>query len=131
MKHEERFPTRNPFGMWLGEALTFAEHPLSTPSYFSLHRSAEPDSGANLIKAVAGEHRLDFNEEGEQVRNVSQIVLHDGWSSTTFENDIAILVLDEPLQLDNYTRSMEITKGGEIHPGNFRASVVAHFMNSN
>ena len=71
------------------------------------------------IQVIAGEHSLDVAEDGEQVRNVSQIILHDGWNMKTLENDIAILVLNEPLQFDNYTRSIDIAKGGEIRPGTF------------
>ena len=84
------------------------------------------------IQVIAGEHNLAVSEEGEQVRNVSQIILHSGWNTTTLENDIAILVLNEPLQFDKYIRSIEIAKGGEIRPGNFYSFsiIIAHLINS-
>ena len=77
-----------------------------------------PQLNPNQIRVVAGEHDLNiYDELGEQVRNVSKIIIHPGWSSVTLNNDIAILVLEEPLQFDDYTRPIDIAKGDEIQPG--------------
>ena len=77
---------------------------------------------ADKIRAVAGEYELGFPDEGEQVRNVSHIILHAGWnrSASTNGNDIAILVLDSPLHFDNYTSLIPIAEGGEIHGGKIK-----------
>ena len=76
---------------------------------------------ADQITIVAGECRLDVIDEGEQVRNVSRIILHKAWNpnpkSKSFDNDIAILVLDEPLEFSHYVSPIEIAKGGEIQDG--------------
>lgn len=69
------------------------------------------------IVVVAGEHILDATEEGEQARYVTQIIIHGGWNTTTSDNDIAILVLNEPLLFDNYTRPIEIAKGDDVRSG--------------
>ena len=76
------------------------------------------------IRAVAGEHDLSVDGEyGEQLRNVSKIIIHDGWNSTTWENDIAIIQLDEPFELSNYVQPIDIAEGDEIPRGNEFASI--------
>ena len=71
---------------------------------------------ADQIRTHAGEYKLNENDANEQVRNVSRIILHGGWneSSTSYDNDIAILLLDRPLVFDRYTRPIGIAKGGEM-----------------
>ena len=72
------------------------------------------------IRVVAGEHNLELDgETGEQIRNVSEIIMHEHWNvSSLYDNDIAILALNEPLQFDNYTKSIDIATGDEVRPGN-------------
>uniref|UniRef100_UPI00358FA9FA chymotrypsinogen B-like n=1 Tax=Myxine glutinosa TaxID=7769 RepID=UPI00358FA9FA len=52
-----------------------------------------------LWEVVAGDHDRRNFEGTEQVRNVSLMQIHDGFDLVTFSNDIALLLLDRPLEL--------------------------------
>ena len=65
------------------------------------------------IRAVAGKQNGDEGMDA-QIRNVSEIVIHEGWNSRTFENDIAILLLGEPLHFDNDTRPVDIANHANV-----------------
>ena len=56
------------------------------------------------ILAIPGDHSHSGSEKGEQPRNVTDLILHPKWDNQTWENDIAILVLDEPLEFDENVR---------------------------
>lgn len=49
--------------------------------------------------------------DGTEVRKICHIITHEQYSGTTFLNDIALLVLDQPLHFDDYTRPIK-TLGG-------------------
>ncbi|XP_041066847.1 coagulation factor X-like [Carcharodon carcharias] len=49
------------------------------------------------------EHQLKKEEFTEQVRNVSRLILHENYNKKTVDNDIALLKLDVPVVLDDYT----------------------------
>lgn len=57
------------------------------------------------LLVVAGEHQLKHKEGTEQTRYIERIVEHHAYSSTTQENDIALLKLTAPLQMDGVTVS--------------------------
>ena len=42
-------------------------------------------------------------EGTEQFRNIRKFIVHKNWNNETLDNDIALLVLDEPLEFVNYT----------------------------
>ncbi|XP_055500689.1 coagulation factor X-like [Leucoraja erinacea] len=52
---------------------------------------------------VLGEHNLEEEEGTEQVINISRTYIHSRYSQVTFENDIALLQLEMPIQFNNYT----------------------------
>ena len=51
------------------------------------------------LRVVAGEHELNVDSGLEQIRNVVSVSIHPRYNSDTFEDDISILFLDEPLDL--------------------------------
>ncbi|XP_034551339.1 trypsin-3 [Notolabrus celidotus] len=53
----------------------------------------------HLVKVVLSEHNLKVNEGFEQVFNVSEIYVH-GYNRKTFNNDIMLLKLSRPAQLN-------------------------------
>ncbi|XP_063866286.1 trypsin-1-like isoform X1 [Scylla paramamosain] len=63
------------------------------------------DPSIDEYKIIAGEHNLEKDEEGEQHRKVATIVIHPEWDSHTMKNDIALMKLSEPLELDGKTVS--------------------------
>ncbi len=55
---------------------------------------------ANNLKVLVGGHNLKNKKGHEQEINVSEIIMHDDFNSLTFENDIAVLHLKKPVNLD-------------------------------
>ena len=49
---------------------------------------------------VAGDVNTNANEITEQERSVSDVIVHEEFNSQTFENDIAILQLSQPLNFN-------------------------------
>ena len=64
-----------------------------------VHNSYKPGE----IQAVTGDHNQVVAEGTEQIRNVRKFILHPGWNNETLDNDIALLVLERPLEFVNYT----------------------------
>ena len=54
-------------------------------------------NGPYNLQVVAGEHNLAVMSGMEQYRNVSLVVVHPGFDANTFENDISLIKLAEPL----------------------------------
>ncbi|XP_048396255.1 coagulation factor X-like isoform X2 [Stegostoma tigrinum] len=65
--------------------------------------SADCVNQLRSFTVVVGEHNLEVNEGTEQIHNVSQIHIHSRYSPATFENDIALLKLETPIEFNNYT----------------------------
>ncbi|XP_067848573.1 coagulation factor VII-like [Heptranchias perlo] len=55
------------------------------------------------LQIVAGEHTLTVEEGTEQIRNVSELIEHENYNIKSVNNDIALLKLDGPVVLGNYT----------------------------
>ena len=60
------------------------------------------------MKAFSGAHNLDRPGSQEQARNITQLIVHPGWDTTTKVNDIALVMLDQPLQFDEFTKPIRI-----------------------
>lgn len=60
---------------------------------------------ANFDSIVAAEHNLKEDENGEQRRKVESCVVHPQFNWNAMENDIALMKLAEPLELDGKTVS--------------------------
>ena len=71
------------------------------------------------IRAVAGEHDL-FESDGnkEQIRNVIRLTIHEYFDNDTYDNDIALLELNERLHFDNrYVSPITIRDSALSLPG--------------
>ena len=55
---------------------------------------------ASNIQIVAGDHSLSGNEGTEQTRAVTRVVDHEDFSSFTLKNDVCLLKLAAPLNLN-------------------------------
>ncbi|XP_030624970.1 trypsin [Chanos chanos] len=55
---------------------------------------------SSLIKVVLSEHSLETEEGFEQVLNVSRIYVHFNYNYRTFNNDIMLMKLSEPAQMN-------------------------------
>ena len=60
------------------------------------------------IEAIAGEHYLRTLDGKEQIRNVTHLVLHEKYNAATWENDIAILVLNKSLRFNTNIRPIRL-----------------------
>ena len=49
------------------------------------------------ITAIAGEHSIGSSNDNEQVRDVIHVYKHETFNSATWDNDIAVLVLNQSL----------------------------------
>jgi len=59
------------------------------------------------IRVVAGEHLLNEIEGREQIRTVRHVFIHDEYNWSTDENDIAALVLNTPLEYNDYVKPIK------------------------
>ncbi|XP_037782937.1 trypsin-1-like [Penaeus monodon] len=57
------------------------------------------------LLVVAGDHLLKEKEGSEQSRYIERIVEHENYNANTQENDIALIKLSSPLELDGMTVS--------------------------
>ena len=64
------------------------------------------------IRAVTGTLDLRNLNASVQSRNVVHVIEHEKYNDTTWENDIAILVLNESLVFDNFTQPIDIYERG-------------------
>ncbi|XP_030387450.1 trypsin zeta [Scaptodrosophila lebanonensis] len=60
-------------------------------------------------KVVAG---TNFRQDTDGVIvNVQEIIMHEGYNSSSYENDVALLILSPPLPLNNHTiKAIELTE---------------------
>ena len=54
------------------------------------------------IQGVAGEWDLETAAGRVQVRSVSQLIIHEMYTASTHDNDIALVVLNESVKFDKY-----------------------------
>ena len=69
------------------------------------------------VTAVAGEHNLQSLSGEEQVRQVIGVKMHDEYDSTTWDNDIALLLLDKPLEFNDYVQPITLLPATSAMPG--------------
>ena len=60
-------------------------------------------------RVEAGMFRLQHFHHTKQERSVRQIIVHEDFDRQTGFNNIGIIVLDEPLRFDDFTRPIEIS----------------------
>jgi len=72
----------------------------------------------SAFSVLAGKHNLRVTENTQQLRQVSQVVLHPGYPGVTgFSNDIAILKLSAPLDLNAAVGPVPIAPTGYTATG--------------
>ena len=64
------------------------------------------------VRAVTGAHNIANYHGNEQFRSIVGVVKHENWNEATWDNDIALLVLNESLVFDNFTQPIDIWKTG-------------------
>ena len=74
------------------------------------------------IDLVTGEYDLSMTDGTEQHPNVSSIIVHEKYNARTHANDIAILVLQSAIKLDNFTSVIKIPTPDQILPGKIVAT---------
>ena len=60
--------------------------------------------------AVPGDYKRSTLDGTEQERTVEEIIVHEDHNPRTYDNDIALVVLHEPLRFDNYTKPVHILR---------------------
>ena len=69
------------------------------------------------MNSVQSRMPVTYDNNAEQVRNVTYVYSHEEYNVTNFSNDIAILVLDEPLEFNEYVQPIKIRESSWILPG--------------
>ncbi|CAG7727544.1 unnamed protein product [Allacma fusca] len=81
---------------WL---VTAAHYATSTPSSYLI---------------VAGDHNISRVEGTEQTQQVSKIIRHENYSSGTYENDIALMQVSVPFDLNQFVNVSELAPRGYV-----------------
>ena len=69
------------------------------------------------IRVVTGALDLKRFNGSEQFRKVRHVIKHENWNETTWNNDIALVILNESLVFDNFTQPIGIHKRGATGKG--------------
>jgi len=79
-------------------------------------------ASANAFSVLAGKHNLRVQESTQQLRQVSQVIMHPGYPGQTgFSNDICVLKLSSNLELNAAVAAVAIAPAG--HTANGLATV--------
>jgi len=81
------------------------------------------DQNIPSLRVVGGEHSLVAPEATEQTRRVMRKIVHESYDSETYQNDIALLELDVPLQLNDAVASINLPDGN--YDGTGKASLLS------
>lgn len=69
---------------------------------------------------ILGRHRLDGMGVNEAARGAEKIVNHPYYDRDTFDNDIALVRLSMPVQMNDYISTICLaSKDSVIHPGTY------------
>jgi secreted trypsin-like serine protease len=60
------------------------------------------DNIAYDLQIVADEHDLSWNDGPEQFRNIARIIKHGAYNPLTLDNDMCLLKLAAPLDMNRY-----------------------------
>jgi secreted trypsin-like serine protease len=66
----------------------------------------------NQLAVVAGAHNMKVLEPTQQRRDVASFAVHPSWNSRNINNDIAVLTLSEPLELNDVVKVISIAPQG-------------------
>ena len=62
--------------------------------------------------AVTGDFNRSTLEGAEQVRTVERIIIHENYNPRNYDNDIALVVLRDPLRFDDFTKPINLSPLG-------------------
>jgi trypsin len=77
---------------------------------------------ARDLQVVAGEHDLSRNDGTEQTRAVSKVVGHEDFKPFTLNNDMCLLILDSPLELNTNVAEVKLPAPGQLFRGDATVS---------
>jgi len=63
---------------------------------------------------VAGDHNINVVEGTEQRRQVTKIIRHEKYNSGTYENDIAIMEISPPFELNGVVGTVDLPEAGYV-----------------
>lgn len=78
-------------------------------------------ANSDRIQVVLSEHDLTTDEGVEQVRDVSKIIIHDKYDARKYKNDISILQLSEPVEINDKAQLIALPQAGEEVSGKITA----------
>jgi len=68
---------------------------------------------ARNIAVRAGEHHLDSTSYHEQERTASKLTIHPQYSSSLLTNDIGIIEVSQPFELNEFVQPIQLAPAGE------------------
>ncbi|KGL99799.1 Trypsin, partial [Charadrius vociferus] len=63
---------------------------------------------SSRIQVQLGKHNLELTESTEQFINSAKVIRHPGYSSMTLDNDIMLIKLDVPAQLNRAVQTVPL-----------------------
>ena len=75
------------------------------------------------FRAMSGAHNLNHLSGNEQVRHITDAITHPGWDNITKVNDIALIVLTQPLNFDEFTQPIPLAT---TRPNSFSKMKLQH-----
>ncbi|KAF2895636.1 hypothetical protein ILUMI_10546 [Ignelater luminosus] len=73
--------------------------------------------GARSVEVVCGAHNIRQEESTQQVRKSSDLKVHEGWDSWQIINDVALIHLSEPLELNDQVQPIDLYGGSDTLDG--------------
>ncbi|XP_029981876.1 complement factor D [Sphaeramia orbicularis] len=74
-------------------------------------------TGPSGRKVVLGLHSLSEPEETQQVFDILELHNHPDFNSVNYDNDIALIKLDHPVNITEAVRTLEFLRSGGTNPG--------------
>ncbi|CAH1132378.1 unnamed protein product [Ceutorhynchus assimilis] len=93
-----------------GGTLISASHVITAAHCVTKQKSSAPARKEKLV-IYLGKHNLENFGSEMQIRQIDEILVHPNFSSTTYYNDIAILKLNSPAEINDYVRPCCLWEG--------------------
>ncbi|XP_067831303.1 uncharacterized protein [Heptranchias perlo] len=72
--------------------------------------AAHCEQPANTLVAHIGEHNTNVEEGTEQHIVAAKVIIHPLYNPRTFDNDIMLVKLSKPVQLDDYAKPIQLSR---------------------